>query len=81
MRTQGSLHGRTHAQVLCRTNTTLTDGMCGGPVLWDSNPDENGVSEETIAGMIEGIVPLTYEDNKIGSVCRITINKQPFRGY
>ena len=36
--TLGKLHGRTNAQVFCTTNTPLTDGMCGGPVLWDASP-------------------------------------------
>ena len=71
-RTLGALHGRTNAQVFCTTSIPLTDGMCGGPVLWDSskvqpvNDSTNKKSsDDVIVGMVEGIVPLDYQDKAL----------------
>jgi hypothetical protein len=87
-RTLGALHGRTNAQIFCSTSVPLTDGMCGGPVLWDAKggravevdaaaeadsagkgsvvSESSGASandkSEVIVGMVEGIVPLDYQD-------------------
>jgi hypothetical protein len=73
-RTFGQLHGRTNSQVFCRTSIELTDGMCGGPVLWDSstvinkkaatsdsNENENNGSgsESASDSECEGIVGMT----------------------
>eukprot|EP00605_Chrysophyceae_sp_TOSAG23-4_P002161 GSChrysophyteH1.ASY1.ANO1.2389.1 assembled CDS len=57
-RTLGALHGRTNAQIFCSTSVPLTDGMCGGPVSEASANDKS----EVIVGMVEGIVPLDYQD-------------------
>ena len=57
MRSFGQIQGRSQAQVFCRTTKTLTDGMCGGPVLintnnnnldnnLDNNTDPNNISKK-----------------------------------
>lgn len=39
--THGSIHGRTHAQLFCKTQRPLTEGMCGGPVLAQISAPQN----------------------------------------
>ena len=90
-RVPGTLHARTNAQVFCSTPTPLTDGMCGGPVLWrataqrgtgadtEAGADTDAgagagaeagaeVGEDVIVGMVEGIVPLEYQDKAMRGV-------------
>lgn len=52
----GEIIHRTKEQIFSQTESVLTDGMCGGPVLMTSEDEK--VSR--ICGMVEGIVPVDH---------------------
>ena len=53
---EGSLIYASQERLLAKTETPLPDGLCGGPTI-----DKNGM----IAGVVEGIVPLSHEDIRV----------------
>ncbi len=58
----GQLLGRTPHQIFCRTTPVLTNGMCGGPVMWVGNLGGKNTrgKRNTVVGMVEGIVPADH---------------------
>jgi len=53
---EGSLIYASQERLLAKTETPLPDGLCGGPTI-----DKDGM----IAGVVEGIVPLSHEDIRV----------------
>lgn len=54
----GHYYYKTISQSFSKTEPVLTDGMCGGPVLYSNNGDKSKV-----CGMVEGIVPTNHPDD------------------
>jgi hypothetical protein len=56
----GQVVHKSEAQIFCKTETVLTYGMCGGPVVVSEEDGGGGLVNGQIAGMIEGIVPMEH---------------------
>ena len=54
----GSILSRSPLQTFARTQFPLPDGMCGGPVLIETDNPKQG---PLVSGIVEGIVPLDFK--------------------
>lgn len=71
------MQGRTFAQSFSKTSPILTDGMCGGPVIMQSNRSQNidGLDGLKICGLIEGIIPIDHDIEELrGLACFVEGN-------
>lgn len=56
---RGHILGKTAHQIFARTQPTLVDGMCGGPVCRTAHLTDDATSD-IVCGLVEGIVPATH---------------------
>jgi len=60
--TNGSLKMFSPNRFLASTDTILPQGVCGGPII-QAKPNDN--HEDICCGLVEGIVPQTFEDKRL----------------
>lgn len=59
---KGNLIFASPTRFLAKTSRTLPEGLCGGPTLLPPNKNN---ADETVCGVIEGIVPVDHDDKKL----------------